>query len=60
MKTVLVKCSPSREWRDADHEGAGPDEDEDEHGGERGGQRKLPVLGHHHVSLKGQHSQGYN
>ena len=30
MKTVLVKCPPAKEWGDADQEGVGPDEDEDE------------------------------
>ena len=60
MKTVLVKCSPAKEWRDADKEGVGPDEDQGEEGGERGGQGELSVLGHHHVSLQGKHSQGQN
>ena len=52
MKTVLGKCSPAKEWRDADKEGVGPDEDQGEEGGERGGQGELSVLGHHHVPLQ--------
>ena len=60
MKAVLVKCSPAKEWRDADKEGVGPDEDEGEEGGERGRKRELSVFGHHHVPLQGQHCQGYD
>ena len=60
MKTVLVECSPAQDRRDADKEGVGPDEDQGKEGGERGGQGELSVLGHHHVPLQGQHSQGQN
>ena len=60
MKTVLVECPPAKDRGDADKEGVCPDEDEGEEGGQRGGQRELPVLGHHHVPLQGQHEQGHN
>ena len=60
MKAVLVKCSPAKEWGYTDQKGVGPDEDEGEEGGERGGQGELSVLGHHHVPLQGQHGQSYD
>ena len=58
LQAVLVECSPAQDRRDADKEGVGPDEEQGEEGGERGGQGELPVLGQHHVPLQGQNSQG--
>ena len=60
IETVDVEWSPAYDGGDADWEGVGPDEDEGEEGGQRGGQGELSVPGHHHVPLQGQHGQGNN
>ena len=57
FQSVLAELSPANQGRDADPCCVEPDKEESEEGGERGGERELSVLGHHHVPLECQDCQ---
>ena len=48
---TCIKLAPAQQRWNADKESVGPDEEDDEDGGEEGGEGELPVLGHHHEPL---------